>query len=260
MATTAGAPVIFERRCKICQMAQTHADLFKDLHFQVLEVGSSHNRAMHNINNQIDSNNYQLQKLNGQNMSVHFSSHIMLPNKVTTEVNKLLSPGQVPLKEINHDANAYVEDLVRRRVGNEVSDYLNLDHLRMQLMEKIDFLDSIVTKEDEAGKKFVDLDALSQYTSIIREIRACIIDLNKIRQSKQLMNMVIKSLIEKNTFEIVHRLSREYDQVKADLVDAGVSGDVIAKVDLNLRMKLAEVVATVARASVEEITRTYRLS
>lgn len=259
MATTTAAPVVFERRCKICQLAQTAPDLFKDLHYQVLEVGSSLNRAMHNINNQIDQNGLQIQKFNNQNMSAHFGSHIMLPNKVTTEVNKLLAPGQIPLKEVNHDANTYVEDLVRRRVGNEVSDYLNLDHLRMQLMEKVDFLDSIVTKEGEDGKKYVDLEALSQYTSIIKEIRACIIDLNKIRQSKQLMNMVIKSLIEKSTFETVHKLSREYDQVKLDLRDAGVPEDIIIKVDMNLRFKLAEIVANVARSCIEEITRTYRL-
>ena len=74
-------PVIFEHRCKICQMAKSNPDLFKELHFHVLEVGSSHNRAMNLINSRIDSEHMDIVKLNNQNMSVHFASHIMLENK-----------------------------------------------------------------------------------------------------------------------------------------------------------------------------------
>lgn len=177
-------PVIFEQRCKICQMAKSNPDLFKDLHYQVLEVQSSHNRAMHYINNRIDTETLAITKLNNQNMSVHFSSHIMLPDRVAAEVTKQISPGQQQLKDVVPDVNNYVEDIVRRKVGNEVNDYLNLDHLRAQLMEKLEFIDEMVTKQDPDGKKYIDLDVLTHYTNIIKEIRACITDLNKIRQSK----------------------------------------------------------------------------
>lgn len=73
------------------------------------------------------------------------------------------------------------------------------------------------------------------------------------------MNLVIKSLVEKNSYEIVSQLSREYDQIKRDLADAGVAQDVIIRIDQGLRMKLAEVVATTARAAVEQVVRSYKL-
>lgn len=259
MGATSSLPVIYEGRCKICNLAKTHPDLFKDLHYQVLEVGSSHNRAMNYINNIIITNNINTVKLNNQNMAAHFSSHIMLPDRVNSEITKALSPGQIPLRDVSDDMATYIENLVRRKVGNEVNDYLNLDHLRTQLMEKLEFLDEFVTNVDENGKKAIDLEALTHYTTIIKEIRGCILDLNKIRQSKQLLNLVIKSLVEKNTFEIVHRVSREYDQVKQDMLDAGVPPDVVMRIDQNMRLKLAEIVATTARSAIEEVTRMYRL-
>lgn len=259
MSATSNLPVIYESRCKICNLSKTHPSLFKDLHYQVLEVASTHNRAMHYINNVIDVNQIDTPKINNQNMSAHFNGHIMLPDRVNNEIQRALSPGQIPLRDVNGDMATYIEDLVRRKVGNEVSDYLNLDHLRTQLMEKLDFLDEFVTKVDDQGNKSIDLESLTHYTNIIKEIRGCILDLNKIRQSKQLMNMVIRSLVEKNTFEIVHRVSREYDQMKQDMLAAGVPEDVVFRIDQNARLKLAEIVATTARAAVEEISRTYKL-
>lgn len=256
---SASPPVIFEHRCKICQMAKSHPDLFKELHFHVLEVGSSHNRAMNLLNSRIDSDHLDIVKLNNQNMSVHFASHIMIAEREPGSNGKYLAPGQSKLSEVNPEVSGYVEDIVRRKVGNEINDYLNLDHLRAQLMDKLEFLDQIVTKETEDGKKYVDIETLDRYVSVTKEIRACIVDLNKIRQSKQLMSVIIKSLVEKNTFAIVQLLSKEYDSTKATLLAAGVSEEVVNRVDYDQRIRLAEVVATTARAAVEEITRAYKL-
>jgi hypothetical protein len=257
MYTSNSTPVVFEWRCKICQMAKTNPDLFKDLHSQVLEIGSSLNRAMNYINSRIDTEHAAISKINNQNMSVHFASHITLPDRVNVELAKV-NPLQPALKDISPEIGTYVEDMVRRKVGNEVNDYLNLDSLRAQMMEKLEFLDEVVAKEID-GKKVVDLDAMSQYTTLIKEIRGCIVDLNKIRQSKQLMNLVVKSLIEKNTYEVVHQLSREYDQMKKDLIESGVPDSVAIKIDTNMRMRLAQIVAETARSAVEDVTRMYKL-
>jgi hypothetical protein len=251
-------PVLYEYRCKICNLANLNPDLFKDLHSQVLEVGSSYNRAMNYINARIDNEQIGIPKLNNQNMSVHFSSHITLPEKVNHEITRN-SPMPPSLKDVNPELGGFVEDIVRRKVGNEVNDYLNLDSLRAQLLEKLELLDGIIEKETPSGDKVIDMDALGYYTSLAKELRACIVDLNKIRSSKQLMATMIKSLIQKNTFETVRQLSREYDQIRQDLLDAGVNEMLVTKTDQALRIKLAEVVANTARSAVEDVTRQYKL-
>lgn len=251
--------VVFEFRCKICKMANTHPELYKDLHSQILEVGSSMNRAMNYINARIDNEQIPLAKLNNQNMGVHFSSHITIPDRVNSELSKLTVASNPTLTSVNPAIGYEIEDMVRRRVGNDVNDYLNLDQLRSQMMEKLEILDEVVTVEKD-DKKLIDFDALTQYTSLIKEIRATIVDLNKIRSSKQLMNMVIKSLVEKQTFQVVRELSREYDQVKQDLLAAGVDQAVVVRVDQQMRVRLAEIVATTARSVIDDVSKAYKLS
>jgi len=250
--------VIYQNRCKICRMSDTHPDLYRDLHSQILEAGSSQNRAMNYINSRIDNEGIQLVKLNNQNMGVHFSSHIAIPDRVNSELSKLTIGANPSLSSVNPTIGHEIEDMVRRRVGNDVGDYLNLDQLRVQMMEKLEVLDTVVSK-DVDGEKKIDFEALTQYTSLIKEIRGTIVDLNKIRSSKQLMNMVIKSLIEKQTFQTVRELSREYDQVRQDLLAAGVENSVVVRVDQNMRIRLAEIVSNTARSVIEDVSRTYKL-
>lgn len=250
-------PIIFERRCKICTMGQTNSELFKELHFNILEVGMSQNRAMNHYNRRIETENVDAPKLNNQNMSVHFASHITLPDRVNVELVRS-SPQQPALREVNPEIGGYIDDLVRRKVGNEVSDYLNLDQLRARMMQKLEALDEVVEREHD-GKPVIDLEALKEYTTLIKEIRNTIVDLNKIRSSKQLMNIVIQSLIEKSTFNIVQQLSREYEQIKKDLLEAGMDSAAVIKIDQKQRIKLAEIVATTARQAVEDTIRTYKL-
>lgn len=258
MSNVAITPVVYEYRCKICTMARSHPELYKDLHFQVLELGTSMARAMAYINRKIDDEGHNVPKLNNQNLSAHFTNHISLPDRVNAELTKQPQGGQT-LRDVNPEVSYFVEDLVRRKIGNEVNDYLNLDQLRAQLMEKLEMMEEIVGKTDEDGKSFVDLEAMDRYIHIVKEIRGLIVDLNKIRSSKQLMNMVIKSLIERSTFDMVQKLSREYDQERKDMQEFGIDQVLINRLDTNRRMKLAEIVATTARAAVESVTKAYKL-
>ncbi len=251
--------VVFEHRCKICNISRSHPELYTDLHSQILEAGASNARAMNHINARIENEQIPLPKLNNQNMSAHFNSHIAIPNRVNQELARFGgNTGTSSLVSVNPEVGHEIEDMVRRKVGNEVNDYLNLESLRASLGEKLEFLDEVVMKEVD-GKKLVDLEAMSQYTVLVREIRSCITDLNKIRQGKQLMNMVIKALIEKQTFQVVRELSREYDQIKKDLLEAGVDNTIVVRMDQGMRLKLAEIVATTARQALEDVTRSYKL-
>jgi hypothetical protein len=252
------APLLFEYRCKICQMARSCPDIFKDLHTQVLEVGSSLNRAMNFINARIDQEQIPIPKLNNQNMAVHFASHISLPERVNVELSKNGYQTQPALKDVNPEMGYFIEDMVRRKVGNEVNDYLNLDSLRARMDEKLELLDTIIEK-DVNGTKVIDVPALQIYSKLVSEIRACIVDLNKIRQGKQLMNTIIQSLIEKYVFEVARQLTKEYDQVQKDLVENGLSDTEAIKITQNLKMQAATIVAQTARNAVADVLRAYKL-
>jgi len=252
------APILYEYRCKICQLAKSNPDIFTDLHTQVLEVGTSLSRAMNNINSKIENDNLTISKLNNQNMSVHFSSHISLPERVNVEISKH-SPTQPSLKEVNPEMGYLIEDMVRRKVGNEINDYLNLDQLRTQMTDKLQLLDTAIEVESTSSNK-INVENMQLYTKLVTEIRNCIVDLNKIRQSRQLMNVIIKSLIERYTFDIAKLLTKEYDQIRLDMVASGVEESIALKMSQNLKLTAAQIIAQTARSAVEDILRTYKLN
>ncbi len=251
--------IIWQHRCKICKMSNQYPDLFRELHSQIFEVGVSQARAMKFINDRIDREKLPIEKLNSQNMSTHFNVHISLPERVDMEVSKI-NQQPPPLHDVSPEVGYIVEDMVRRKVGNEVADYLNLDGLRSQLAEKLEMIDTIIEKTDEGGNKSIDQDAMDLFLRAASEIRATITDLNKIRQGRQLINMVIKSLIEKYTFTVVRQLIKKYDDLRNDMVSMGVDDNTAVKVNQQLRLDAAEIVAQTARSAVADVTKTYKLS
>lgn len=252
--------ISWEYRCKICQLAKSHPELFKELHAQVLEVGNSQNRAMIYINDRIEKMSLPISKLNNQNMSAHFSNHINMPDRVNMEVAKSSHTlPEITQVTAGNDAGRYVEDMVRRKVGNEVGDYLNLDELRVRLMEKMEVLDRVIEKNTDDGKVIVDFEALQLYTKLTSEIRGIIVDLNKIRQSRQLLNTIMKQLMERCTMDIMRQLMREYEQIKLDLIQSGVTEQVATKISQQLRTSAASIIAMTARAVLGDVMRTYKL-
>ena len=126
MANNKIAPIIYEYRCKLCQMSRTHPDLFRDVHSQILESGLSMNRAMNYINARIDSEQIDCAKLNNQNMKAHFNAHVAIPDRVNQELARVPgAPAAPTLSSVNPAIGHEIEDMVRRKVGNEVNDYLN---------------------------------------------------------------------------------------------------------------------------------------
>jgi hypothetical protein len=249
--------VIYEYRCKICKLAEDDAELFKELHAYVLDAGMSHSRAMGIINGKIEKEYQYLSKLNAQNMSTHFSTHVSIVDRVNTELSKVAGTS---LSTVSTNANMAVEDMIRRKVGNEVSDYLNLDHLRTQITDKLAMIDTAINTRYEASDgKSVDLEYISTYARLAGEIRGCINDLNKIRQSRQLMSTVIKSLLERYTFDVAKQITREYDSVQKDLIKLGLDEGDAVRVVQGLKVSAAQIVAQTARAAVEDVLKTYKL-
>jgi hypothetical protein len=240
-------------------MSLHNADLFKELHQLVLESNLSQTRAMMIINDHIEKRNLQIAKLNNQNMVTHFSNHISLSDRMANEVLKTTATKDQALVDVDPEVGEYVEDMVRRKLGNDVNDYLQLDRIRAMLMEKLEVLDGVVIESELDGSTKVDYEAMPHYVTMIREIRKCIVDVNKIRQSKQLISLIIKSLVEKNTLDIVRQMAREHEQIMKDLLDDGVPDTVVQKTRMKLGMRLAEVVAVTARNAVTDIMRSYKL-
>lgn len=248
----------FERRCKLCQLIHTNPELYKDIHSQILELGMSNTRGVHYINERIESEHLQLPLFNKNNFDAHFGSHITIEDKVNKELSKL-NPSSITARPVTPEVGQLVEDMVRRKVGNEVNDYLNMDQLRIQLQEKADLIDTIIEKKDENGNQIIDKDAIETFTRIIDRIRNIIVDLNKIRQSRQIISNIMQSTVEKLSMKLMRQFMAEFDNIQQQIESLNVDPIRLNNIIQTSKVNIASILGTTAREVMSEIIMAYKL-
>jgi len=274
--------LIFEHRCKICQLSKEAPDLFKELHELILVQSWLRSRAMNVINTKIREEGRPLKILNSVNMTMHFNKHVQLDERVATAVNKAESqtpevsvvPRRPRLADIAPEAAGAVEQMLDQKVGSELQDYSNLNDLIEIAREKLSLLDQHIEVETSIGpdgqpqigsdgkpivRKGLSLEALQVYTKLISELRNCIVDLNKVRRSGSLMLLAMRSLAEKFSrsssiqmiaeFEAVATLCRKHNIPESEIMHA-VEG---------LKMRTVDILIDNARIAIDEVMAQYKI-
>lgn len=248
--------VKYEYRCKICQLSVRAPSLYRRVHELVLKDKASYGQALNEVNTYIKQHGLDIKLLNMVNMSGHFSKHINIAQRVALVV----AQAQPAAQQLPVPVQQQVTQLVRQTVGNEVDDFNNLDDIRVRITNQLYKLEGQLEVIDPKDNKVkFDKMALQLYMSLVGEIRACIGDLNKMRQSERLMNTVVQQLLDRMTFAIIPQLLEEYAVITDELRHNRVPDDIIKMVDERLRMKTAQIIAQTARAAVTEIQRQFKL-
>lgn len=257
-APAAGAEhdvVRFEYRCKICQLSVRLPSLYRRVHELVLRDKMSYSSAMAEVNTYIKQHNLGIKMLNMVNMSGHFSKHINISQQVALAVaraNQAPAPPPAAVGDVRPLAVTAAED--------DVDDFKNLDELRRRLTGVLQKLETQLESKDLAtGAMKLDRWNVQLFVSIISEARACVNDLNKMRQSERLMNTVVQQLLERMTFAIIPQLLEEYKVVVEELRHEKVPERTVEMIDEKLRTKTAQIIAQTARAAVVEVQRQFKL-
>lgn len=247
--------VRFEYRCKICQLSVRLPSLYRRVHELVLRDKMSYTDAMAEVNSYIKQHNLGIKLLNMVNMSGHFSKHINISQRVALAVarsNQAPSPPPSAVRD--------VAPLAIKAAETDVDDFKNLDELRRRLTGVLEKLETQLENKDAAtGAMKLDRWNVQLFVSIISEARACVNDLNKMRQSERLMNTVVQQLLERMTFAIIPQLLEEYKVVCDELRHAKVPDKTVDLIDERLRTKTAQIIAQTARAAVVEVQRQFKL-
>jgi hypothetical protein len=217
----------------------------------------SWNQAMNEVNTYIKQHGMQLQMLNTMNMSGHFNKHIQIEDPVVAAYDKF--DQNVATPPIPAAVRALVP-LVNNAHQSDVDDYRNMDAIRQKITAQLEKLEAQLDVVDpKTNQKKLDKWALELYTKVVKETRACIVDLNDMRKSERLMNSVVQALLDRLTFAIIPQLLSEYTMVVEELDHAQVPKALVDRIDDRLRRKTAEIIANTARAAVTEVQRQFRL-
>lgn len=249
----------YEYRCKICRLANTNPTIYKKLHDLVLSDRRSYNSAMAEVNTYIKQHSIDLALLNMMNILKHFKKHISTSQRTALTIAQAL-PGPPVVPAAAGKTMAEVEKMAQSASASDVDDFNNLNDLRKRITNVVTSLQSQLEEKDPvSGQIKLNKHAVQLFAGLIAETRACINDLNKMRQSERLIKTVVQSLLDRMTFAIIPQLLEEYKLVVEELVHAGVPKEVADRCDERLRRKSAEIIAVTARAAVTEIQRQFKL-
>lgn len=247
----------YEFRCKICRLSQEHPELYLQIHEMVLKERLTYTAALQKANHYIEEKQLGIALLNIVNIGSHFRKHIGADQRVAMVIaNEIEPPSFAPAPKV---AKA-MQRMVEEHVGDEVDDFRNLDNIRSRLTTQLDVLETQLNTVDPLTKATrLSHQAVGLYKELIGEIRNCINDLNKMRQSERLIKTVVQQLLDRMTFAIIPQLLDEYTIISEELAHHGTALEVVRNIDERLRTKTAQIIATTARAAVVEVQRTFKL-
>lgn len=249
----------WEYRCKICQLAIKFPTMYKMLHDLVLKDGMSYNSAMAELNAYIKQHQIKLAHFNMVNILGHFNKHVDIRARAARSI--VLATQQSPAIPSSVKPLAqYIDELSAQKAQSEVDDYENLDGIRLKITAVMNKLLGEMEEIDKTdNSKKLSKHGLQLFVGLVSETRACIGDLNKMRQSEKLMNTVVQQLLAKMTFSIIPQLLEEYKSLREELKHQKIPDDIIEMVDLRLRTKTAQIIGSTAHAAVAEIQRQFKL-
>lgn len=250
--------VRWEYRCKICQLAIKLPTIYQKLHDLILKDKRSYNSSVAEVNAYIAQHRLRVHPLNMPNILTHFKKHIGIETQVQLAISRQNMTPVVPTQA--QVAQQVLQPTVIDAVGDEVDDFNNLNELRVRITNVLRRLELQLDVMDPATQQVrLDKFAVQSFVALTAETRACIQDLNKMRQSERLLNTVAQTLLDRLTFAIIPQLMEEYKVVTQELAEQGVSPEIVQRVDFRLRTKMSEIITNTARGAILEIRRQFKL-
>jgi hypothetical protein len=250
----------FQFRCKICIYLKTNPAIYDMIHNAVLRDHFSYSATIAYINKYLADNDIDLPPLNLVNFSTHFKMHVspetagIIAAKgcdiVTTAIQKA-NPGNKTLASVAQS----IQDS-----GSEQDDFKNMDDVRKKITQVMEVLHSQLEEVDVDGQLKLNRVSVELFIRLISEVRACIAELSKMRQSEKLMRMVVQTIIDKVQLSIAPQLIDEFAVIAEELKEIGLDSETITKIDNRLRSRTAHIIATTSRSAVHDVQRKFKLA
>lgn len=193
-------------KCKICKINKINNDLFEKIH----ELRFKDNLTLEQLQDYTNSN-LQENFVNLMNLSTHFTKHIPvdLKAKYAMQVREkmLLRAGEensVP-ESLKEKINIIVKD--------KVDLYRGLEDLYSTLKERFEVFDKMNFVSDGEEKKLMPL-SLDGYSMFAKELRSCLSELNKMRQSEQLLKFLVETVMREYTTGTLQGIYKELEELK----------------------------------------------
>ena len=231
--------MIVDKRCKLCKIGLADPNLLNKIHNKRLRdadplplrmltdeiseiIATSDNEAIKS-----------LEKISFVSVQNHFSKHVSLSNKVKYKAQNITKATQNTRKSLEVPVEVSVE--LAKIDKERVNLYEDLTDLYLLMKNRFDDFDNtygaiILGQQGEKG-------TLEAYSMLSKELRACLGELNKMKQSEQVTKNVLHFALKHYTKVIIEEALREVENLRHLLAphvkDAHYLEDIINTVQHN---------------------------
>lgn len=191
------------KRCKICKINQLKSDLFEKIHELRFKNGYTLEELVKYINTDLNTKKYNL-----MNLSSHFKSHIPIELKAKYEMQ--VQTKETALKAEERDVSDKLRQQAEKLVAGKIDLYKNLEEIYKTLEVRFRVFDGM------QGKIMHGLN-IDGYTSITKELRSCLVELNKMKTSEQLIKIAINSVMKTYTIGALQGMHKELELLRNTL-------------------------------------------
>lgn len=262
MTTTEGFPeLIFEPKCRLCQLAKSHAGLLTVVHRYWFVEGLGRKAISNRIKETLVS--HGLHPIQPRTIARHFDRHINADQVPKPDVHKGFK--MPPPRDLSDAIESDEHELLsvnphNMALGKNDSDYHSMVDLFRRLMRRIAALDADPTAFiTDDGRH--SMQRLSIWSGMISNAKSILEGLNRMRNQDRMTVSILEKHTEEFAIKVATPIGDVLRSVRADLLAmrSPKGNELAARVSLLLDSEISDVFASAAESSLASSREKYKL-
>lgn len=196
-------------KCKICKIHNINETLFSVIHDLRFKENLSLEKIQDYVNTQGD---YQV---NLVNLSTHFNKHI--PVELKAKYHMQVQKQEVRKVSEENAVSTAVKEKVDEVVDSKIDLYTELEKMYVTLKQRFDTFDKFNYIVDGQVGPILSPLSLDGYQMFTKELRSCIVELTKMKQSEQLIKFLIETVMKNYTLGTLQGIYKELEELRNTL-------------------------------------------
>ncbi len=238
-------------RCKVCKFASLDEKFFAKIHTMRFQDNFSLPKLAKHINTYIEKKDYDVVPINVMNLSSHFKNHIPIELQAQYEIQAAKKGITKEVTE-QQDVPQSIKKISRTIVEERINTYISLEDLYLILIKRFEDFDAGEGNE-------IDNDNYASYVSVVKELRTCLTELNKMKQSEQLTRLILQTAFQEYTTGTLKGIIEELDQFKTSLRSYIKDQDTIERLVDNIKMGIGEHITRSSKVALEAVRAEYKI-
>lgn len=238
-------------RCKVCKFSSLDEKFFAKIHKLRFQENYSLPRLVEAINAYIKKKDYDIDLVNPMNLSTHFKKHIPADLQAQYIVQTKKQSITKTVTEQDNVPNS-IKKVGQEIVEDRVNAYTSLEDLYLTLTKRFADYDAAECQE-------IDNDNYVSYVAVTKELRTCLTELNKMKQSEQITRLILQTAFQEYTSGTLRGIIEELDKFKQGLRSYIKDQDTIERLVDGIKIGIGEHVSRSSKIALDAVRTEFKI-